>query len=772
MSIKETKSKLAKLLATENISVQHGKYDSASFDTANRILRLPILKEMSGDIYDLMVLHEVGHALYTPDEGWREKLKEKGRGFMSFLNVIEDARIEKKIKRKYPGGRVSFLRGYKDLMSQDFFSTKGVKLNSLNFIDRINLYFKAGVSTGIKFNEEESTTIKEIGDAESFSSVLDIAERLYDGAKEKMADTDSSYMMSDDDFDDSDEDHDWNSKYDFSDYEDTDENSDDSDSDDVEKDDSDAPVDSCEDGESSEEENDKGSSGSGNSDDDGEEGKVETNQTGAGPFGGEFNENLSGEPRAYTDDAWKRNMETLLDDTDKTHTYVNIPKVILDRVVVDYKEVHEYIRYHYTEQEKRGRGNQIKKAAATFIKFKTENAKVVAYLAKEFEMKKAADEYKRTSMAKTGLLDMNRIYTYKYNDDIFRKVASVSAGKNHGLVMFIDWSGSMSRNMRPTIEQLLNLVMFCKKVQIPFEVYSFTDRWTYSRDHSRIDRKELPEVVNYKEGDQYVCKNFRLLNLFSSKMSARDLQEAYINVMALAEYFSGYSRCYSSRYIYSSIPDAMNLGGTPLNDTIIAAMTLIPKFQNDNGLQIVNSVFLTDGESAHSQTYTSWANSKDGNFETKSYWNGRDNNLTFIDPVTHLEYDMTAKFTLRGKSYTKLFLEILKGRANINSIGFFLTEPRQFGKHGIYDKFDGMYNDIGELKIKWKKDKFLVNTENGYDELYIIHGGNHLSTESKDFLENIDTDASKAVIRKAFAKNQKGKLENRVILEKFIEQVA
>jgi hypothetical protein len=76
------------------------------------------------------------------------------------------------------------------------------------------------------------------------------------------------------------------------------------------------------------------------------------------------------------------------------------------------------------------------------------------------------------------------------------------------------------------------------------------------------------------------------------------------------------------------------------------------------------------------------------------------------------------------------------------------------------------------LKSKWRKEKFLVNTEKGYDELYIIQGGRNLSTESKDFLGTLDNDASKAVIRKAFAKNQKSKLENRVVLEKFIEQVA
>ena len=38
----DTKSQLAKLIATENIQVQHNKVQTASFDTLNRILTLPV----------------------------------------------------------------------------------------------------------------------------------------------------------------------------------------------------------------------------------------------------------------------------------------------------------------------------------------------------------------------------------------------------------------------------------------------------------------------------------------------------------------------------------------------------------------------------------------------------------------------------------------------------------------------------------------------------------------------------------------------------------
>ena len=96
MTLTNTKSLLAKLLASENLTVEHGNFPTASMDIKNRVLRLPIWKEMSGSLYDLMVLHEVGHALYTPEDGWHESASNKGKGYKSFLNVVEDARIEKK----------------------------------------------------------------------------------------------------------------------------------------------------------------------------------------------------------------------------------------------------------------------------------------------------------------------------------------------------------------------------------------------------------------------------------------------------------------------------------------------------------------------------------------------------------------------------------------------------------------------------------------------------------------------------------------------------
>ena len=170
---KESKSILAKLLASENLTVEHGKFNTASFDTKNRVLRLPIWKEMSGSLYDLLVLHEVGHALFTPEEGLHDA-KDHGRGFKSFLNVVEDARIERKIKIKYPGGRRSFVNGYNDLMKRDFFGIKKEEVAGLGLIDRINLHYKVGDYLNVSFSDEESVFINRIDKANTWKEVVKI----------------------------------------------------------------------------------------------------------------------------------------------------------------------------------------------------------------------------------------------------------------------------------------------------------------------------------------------------------------------------------------------------------------------------------------------------------------------------------------------------------------------------------------------------------------------------------------------------------------------
>ena len=109
--------------------------------------------------------------MFTPNEDWTEKVQIP----QSYVNVVEDVRIEKLMKRKYPGLKKSFAGGYKELNDRDFFDTHGEDLGSYSLIDRINLHFKIGADALIPFSIEEKLFVARTDVAETFEEVLQIA---------------------------------------------------------------------------------------------------------------------------------------------------------------------------------------------------------------------------------------------------------------------------------------------------------------------------------------------------------------------------------------------------------------------------------------------------------------------------------------------------------------------------------------------------------------------------------------------------------------------
>ena len=186
----KNKSTLAKLLAEEDIFVVHKQMETAYFNSKSRELGLPIWKDedMTKDIYDLMVGHEIGHALWTPlDMLEKAAVRKINHGF---VNIIEDARIEKFAKRKYPGLVGVFKRGYIDLIAKDFFGTSDKNVNSYNLIDRINIFYKGG-DTNIEFSDEEKVWVDRVSKVETEDEVHDLAEELYAWMAENESETDN-----------------------------------------------------------------------------------------------------------------------------------------------------------------------------------------------------------------------------------------------------------------------------------------------------------------------------------------------------------------------------------------------------------------------------------------------------------------------------------------------------------------------------------------------------------------------------------------------------
>ena len=180
MSLQEIKSTLAKLLATEDLIVEHKQVETASFNVETRVLTLPLWEKATNSVYDMLVGHEVSHALFTPNFDWSiDNPLPHG-----VVNVVEDARVEKLMKRKYLGIAKTFFNGYSELHSQDFFSVNDLDIDEMNLADRINLFFKIGRFVDISFTEEEIKIRDLIDAAETFDDTLHAAKVLNDYCEE------------------------------------------------------------------------------------------------------------------------------------------------------------------------------------------------------------------------------------------------------------------------------------------------------------------------------------------------------------------------------------------------------------------------------------------------------------------------------------------------------------------------------------------------------------------------------------------------------------
>ena len=818
-NIVTTKSLLAKLLASENVTVEHGNYETASFDVKNRVLRLPIWKEMSGSLYDLMVLHEVGHALYTPEDGWHGAASNKGTGYKSFLNVVEDARIERKIKDKYPGGRKSFTDGYMDLIRKNFFGIEGLDPNELGLIDRINLYMKGGFYHDVEFSEEENEFVEKVSNTRTWEDVVRVTDELYEYAKDHESETDmsdhefASFEFSDEDSEEDEENSDggneMNSDETLSEtLDELNEILENRDLEAGEEKKEDSGSSSCAGEGEGESEEDGKSTGESSKDDSGEsadsakegEGEGDKESNNYGPGAGRVTDKMfaerdgSNEPKSFTDESFRSHEHELVENSGEyEYEYATLPVADLDNIIIDYKEVHTLIRDHYEkiDRENEGHSTQIKDSTKDFVDFRNKNKKTVEYLAKEFEMKKAADAHSRTLTANSGIIDTSILHTYKYNEHIFKKINVTPDGKNHGLVMVVDWSGSMSRNIKGTIEQMMTLVMFAKRVNIPFEVFLFSDSYP-SEIRGKNSNGHIARWTSKKiERGDLIVGSHHLINVFSSRMRARELHEAYINMTAIAagyDYSTYYDRYYSR---YSTLPDALRLGGTPLNDSLLAMNTFLPEFKAKNGVQVGNLIYLTDGDSNglqgmwYDRVETKWSGEYDDagekvmreeRIETKRLQTGNSYGSKKIetiirDPETKKEYNLkvSQRVNRRG-GMTALLVNILREKHGINVVNFFLLErmKRYDMTHYVED-----YEKIDENLKYWRKNGHMIvsgNMARGWSELYLVKGGKDLQTEEDIF--TVKEDATKGQIRSAFKKFSKGKLENRMMLSKFVDMVA
>jgi len=710
MSVRhEIKSQLAKLLATEDLVVEHKKCETAQFNVHTRVLTLPMWEKASNTVYDLLVGHEVGHALYTPDEDWIKERKIPPQ----FVNVVEDARIEKLMKRRYSGLAKTFYNGYKELSDEDFFSLKDDDLSTYNLADRANLYFKIGNYIDLEFTETEQEIINLIGAAETFEDVLDASERLYQYCKQPKQEEkiDEIQGASEPQQNGS------GIGSDFMDY--------------------------------GEGENDQPESSDSkeNSSESSEQNQQQKQQP--SNQGGEKDE-----PDVKTADSLEEALKDLIQNDGYDNVYLEIPKVNLDMVIIPNDEIHSKCTTTWNSEVEFREvsydslfGGVDKK----YVEFKRSAQKEVNYLVKEFECRKAADSYARASVSKTGVLDCSKLHSYKYNEDIFKKVTTLADGKNHGLVFILDWSGSMSQVIMDTVKQLFNLVWFCKKVSIPFEVYAFTTDYPIVSQDNNLRQS----CYDRKEGSIHITEWFSLMNILTSKVNGKTLDDQMKNIFRLANSFRYYSEY--------NVPYGLGLSGTPLNESLIALHQILPKFQKENKLQKVQCVILTDGE-GHGLQY---------HREVKRGWEKEPYlGTAHIGPNAFLRDRKTGNtYSLanaESSNITDIFLRNLRDNfKDINFIGIRILESRDSGY--FIRRYCGWYGDeYDKAMTSWKKEKAFTIKKSGYHSYF----GLSSSALSQDTEFSVADDASKSQIKSAFVKSLKSKKMNKRVLSEFIELVA
>lgn len=719
----------ARLLATENLAVVRARTRTASFDIKSRILTLPMWKEMTPEVEDMLIGHEVGHALYT-DGTYIEPIRENPK-LMGYMNIVEDVRIEKLIKRKYPGLRKRMNEGYKQLNDRDFFGVKTVQnFDDLLLIDRINLYFKVGFQCGVKFNQEEKNLVNRVERCETVEEVIALAKEIYAYSKEQAeqrkeqreADGETDVEEEDEDpiFSDIDPDLD-------DDFEEDEEDSNDD-------------LDSL-----------KTSAGSKQNDEESQE------------------EDLD----AKTDRAFQEKLEDLADDSTEYH-YWKFDNDFFEDPIVGYKKIlnetkspeqwadDEMYDYRTRYMDEAQRAKFIAEQSKDYENFKIESIRTVNYLVKEFEMKKSAQLYKRAQVSKVGSLDMKKVYAYKLQDDLFKRVMTLPQGKNHGMIMLVDWSGSMDAVLQDTLKQVVNLAMFCQRIQVPYRVFAFTTE--YSEDFSALD-----QMTRHEKAKEWTMKKLESSDNLLSNASGFSLLEMFSNKMTYSEFNSMAKRVLDYRFRWNK---GYNTSGTPLNEALAWCYLNLGKYIKNNNLEKTTFITLTDGEGGALHSV-----SRNGVTLDDSRSQVINNQYKRIKMRHFVRDEFTQKTYEIGRDSVKqaeAILRMIKDRHNVNTVGFYICRNHRRDLFGVIRANIPNYNGNQEMLIEsWRKafrqDSFASIKNTGRDELFLIP---QTATKIDEGDLAVDSTAKAQSIARNFSKYLNTKKTSRILLNRFVSLVA
>ena len=702
--------KLAKLLASENITVQHSNASTAYFDTDKRLLMLPMWKNMSKTLYHMLTLHEVGHALYTDPVAWKAAILDTPK-IKDILNVLEDARIERLVKDKYPGSRYDFRVGYKQLFDQNFFGLADKKVSALSLGDRINVHYKLGDHIAVPFSEVEQSIIAEIDALSTFNDVVILAKRLLDNAskddKAQASDQGKQASPSGEGEEASQADGEGDGE--------GEEASQSAEGEEAQQADGEGE-------EASQTGEGKQASQSGEGEEASQAGGEEASQSDTNGGLGNFD--------ITTADSLTSNIADKMVNTAPTlaTNYITLDtKIPLEEYIISYDRILANFAHPY-----------VCDGVSGYSSFTKKNEQMVTLLASEFERKKAADTYSRTQEAKTGSLNFAKLHAYKLTTDLFRRNAITPSGKSHGLVMFVDFSASMSDYMKGTLEQLMGLVMFCRRVNIPHTVYGFKN-YTGKDYAERSDRLNLNRVGR---GPMLTpSAGMCLIELFSHRMTKTQFRDM-TNIL--------YDQLVS-RVSYRH--PVFHMSHTPLNSTALLAKPILAAFKASTQVQSLSAVFLTDGEVSGDYVMS-----------------GSQNNMIIQNPITKKNKKHV------GPSLTNTLIDMLRDDG-YNTISYRIGSVRDLkyvmARNNSWSYVSGVKPiNVAKVTSSLKRGYAMLDDFNGFNQYYFLKSDKReLELDDDEFGFTVAPNATKAQITKSFIAAAQARTNIRPILTSFIDNI-
>ncbi len=646
-------------------------------DVKSRVLTVPDWSDMTQEAYDLFLSHEVSHALHTPPEGMEQFIDsvvgatasndDKSRAAM-YLNIVEDARIERLIKEKYAGLRSDYYKGYKWLADNQMFGDlSAVDYNKMRIIDRTNLHFKIGkhLGTQIPFSAEEQAIINDVESAQTFEEVCAVTRRLWEEAKKEAN---------------------------------------------QEPETSDRP---------------QGKPTKGGN---GEDGEYETNGEGdpESVEGEQSEQRHNIAPESFTANAQKKWLDSKVKDSyysDKD-TPAYLPEYNLQRIIVPHVEI-------MAAMDKSLSNSKPKTKAATqeimglYNEFTNEANATVDAMVKVFLTKKAAQQHHRNQTAKTGVLDMNLLTQYKWSEDIFKHFTIKPDGKNHGFVVFLDWSGSMQPLVQDVVKQMYILTSFFRRIGVPYEVYAFSTNTPVlnfnSDDDDNKSYREYSEAAdemstnlfsiqdvqtNYGQTGVITAQPFHLYNFASSKMRKTEHMNAMRHLFMLGAVLGGYG--YKFGGDCPNTPYCLRLSDTPLDDAMIAANQILTDFRKKNKIEILNCVVISDGSTSGSPI-------------SRNYYADEDD-IGVRNPTRIVNKRTKASYTLHERMSTNVCVEYLRDNTGCNAMLLFLDTSTSVkgiripchnvamvGKNNKIIELTNAYNqDTTEFTAQWNNENYLL----------------------------------------------------------------